>query len=967
MTKRMGIALILLAAQAQAAVPPAARWTLDVVDGNKVAEAGSRHHGQAHGVLKNAPGAEGQSLVFDGETALVTVPAAPGLSIGEGPFTLAAWVCPYALGNGQQMIAAKNHYTANRREWGLMIDRDDRIRFYAHVGGWKTLASKTQPKPGVWHHVAVTFEKGLGRLYVNGRLEGEATDMGETIAATDAPFSLGGVHNGGTPTQLLRGALDEVAVWRAALSAEEIAGLADKQHAPHKIPEVVKPIALWNGGELPKRADIPALQGVAFHVIKQQRPDTDGCHWTLGVGLAWHKDKLYASYGFNKGSENTPTEEAHVRVSGDGGKTWGAPVVMDHGEGNLGVSHGVFLSHKATLWAFMGAFHDKFERTHTRAYTLNETTGAWEPHGVVVEAGFWPMQEPQKMADGNWIMAGARVSHGLHVAGDLPAVAISRGDDFTKWDLVVIPAAPDLGKIWGESTVIVEGKRITNISRYGAKALALVSFSEDFGRTWTSTRPSNLPMATSKPYAGTLSTGQRYLVCTTTADTGGGRSPLTIAVSKPGEATFSRVFVIRRSVYPEGPGVSDPKADFSYPYAVEHEGKLYVGYTHKSHAANELAVIPLEALKEPEPAKLWSGGGEVPKTAEAPVLKGTGFHVIKPYEFKDDGYRFLHGVALAFHKGKLYASFGHNQGGENTDTEEARLRVSADGGKSWGPVVTMDAGKPGLGVSHGVFLSHGGRLWAFHGAYEGTMKNVHSRAYVLNEADGTWESKGVVIEGGFWPLQEPLKMADGNWIMSGARVGDGNPAAVAISRGEDFTRWDLVVIPKPAGLKMWGESTVFLDGKRVVNIARCDGKQPVALVAVSDDCGRTWSESRPSNLPMAASKPYAGTLSTGQHYLICSTTADGGNRRHPLTIALTRPGEATFSRVCVIRHALFPEGPGESHARASLAYPYAVEHEGKLYVGYSNSGGGVGRVGANRELWNNNSAEMAVIPLDALK
>ena len=104
-------------------------------------------------------------------------------------------------------------------------------------------------------------------------------------------------------------------------------------------------------------------------------------------------------------------------------------------------------------------------------------------------------------------------------------------------------------------------------------------------------------MATSKPYAGTLSTGQRFLVCTTTADTGGGRSPLTIAVSKPGEPVFSKVFVIRRSVFPEGPGVSDPRADFSYPYAVEHEGKLYVGYTHKSHAANELAVIPLATLR----------------------------------------------------------------------------------------------------------------------------------------------------------------------------------------------------------------------------------------------------------------------------------------------------------------------------------------------------------------------------------
>ena len=359
-----------------------------------------------------------------------------------------------------------------------------------------------------------------------------------------------------------------------------------------------EPVVLWDpAAPLPKRAEALVLEDVEFHVIKKQMPDTDGCKWTLGVGLAWHKDKLYASYGFNKGGENTATEEAHVRVSEDGGATWGTPVVIDAGAGNLGVSHGVFLSHGGTLWAFMGAFYDAFQKTHTQAYALDEATGAWEPRGVVVENGFWPMQEPLKMADGNWIMAGFRVASGYDVKGNLPAVAISRGDDFTSWDMVVIPAAPDLGDIWGESTVIVDGTQVMNISRYGAKPLALVSMSADAGRTWTPASPSNLPMATSKPYAGTLSTGQRFLACTTTANTGGGRSPLTIAVSKPGQSLFSRVYVVRHAVSDKTPGVSDPRADFSYPYAVEHEGKLYVGYTHKSHVANELAVIPITGLR----------------------------------------------------------------------------------------------------------------------------------------------------------------------------------------------------------------------------------------------------------------------------------------------------------------------------------------------------------------------------------
>lgn len=201
------------------------------------------------------------------------------------------------------------------------------------------------------------------------------------------------------------------------------------------------------------------------------------------------------------------------------------------------------------------------------------------------------------MGDGNWIMSGARVASGYpDLVGNPPAVAISHGDDLTKWDLVVIPMRPGVSGVWGESTVIVDGWRILNVSRWGGKAMALTAVSTDYGRTWTPSEPSNLPMATSKPYTGTLSTGQNYLVCTTTADSGSRRSPLTIAVSRSGEEAFSHVYVIRHAVFPEGPGPSHADATLCYPYAVEHDGKLYVGYAAKNYQTAELAIVPIKAL-----------------------------------------------------------------------------------------------------------------------------------------------------------------------------------------------------------------------------------------------------------------------------------------------------------------------------------------------------------------------------------
>jgi hypothetical protein len=903
------------------------------------------------------------------------------------------------------------------------------------------------------------------------------------------------------------------------------------------------PYPLWTGDEFPKAAEVPFAVDMAIFSIEPPIPATsNGRIWRKGVDVIWHKGVLHASFGYNEKfdtqGENSPGESCAWLTSGDGGKTWSNLRFITRGDETSGISHGVFLSHEGRLWSFNGSFSGKFGKVRTLAFLLDETSDTWEPKGEVVGAGFWALQKPMKLPDGNWLMSGARIGK-PHPA----AVAISHGDDLLKWDLVVIPEAP--GKMWGESSVIRDGDRLLNIARYGAEAVALAAVSTDGGRTWTPSSPSNLPMTTSRPYTGRLSSGQPYLVCTTTADSGTKRNPLTIAVGAPNTATFSRVFKV------------DDDGSMMYPGCDEHEGWLYIGYTRGF--SPQLAVVPVSSLaidaagvarREPKPPSereweldsplaaevtvhgeakradgaqrhclvlegqstielndsahlnfgtdgftvslwfnpydlaggqqmlvgknrysrnerqwsltiepdgklkahlqqggwstitcdqpleagrwhlatlvvtadkaslflngrlagdvklktaiasteapitlggiwdsnsvrqafygaldefsvqpralnaqeiassyrpvsstheipkfnaglpLWDDSQKLLKAAELPQVAGAEFHVIKKQWPDTDGCNWTLGVGLAWHKGKLYASYGYNKGKENTPTEEAHVRVSDDGGKTWGPTGVMDAGDGDLGVSHGVFLSHGARLWAFMGAFYASARpyyRVHTRAYRLNEGTGQWEAIGSVVEGGFWPMQEPLKMADGNWIMSGFRIGgqDGNLPAVAISSGDDFTKWNLIVIPAAPGLgKVWGESTVIVEGKRIINISRY-GAKSLALASFSEDFGRTWTPSSPSNLPMATSKPYAGTLSTGHRYLVCTTTADTGGKRSPLTIAMSKPGESVFSKVFVIRRSLFPGGPGVSSERADFSYPYAIEHEGKLYVGYT--------------------------------
>lgn len=548
---------------------PVARWTFDEPSGPA---------GTVKGTPETVPGVEGKAWRFDG--AVLSVPSSPALQFVDATFSLSAWVNPYELGSGQQMILCKNVYSANQREWGLMIDRDRRFHFYVSNKGWKAIGGQTEPTPGHWHHVAVTVDNGLARLYVNGKLEAQGM-LAPSISRTDAPVTIGGTINGSHLMQEFWGAIDEVAIYRGVLAPSAILAMADKTTTPHRI-ENARGEELWAGGPVPKVADLQTVAGVRVSLIKPSQAGVElPTGWKKGVHLAWHKNRLYASFGFNKlehiQGENTKGEEAIYLTSADGGETWSDVVAIASGEGELGVSHGVFLSHRGTLWSFNGAFIGNINAgtVHTRAYALNDTSGKWEPRGTVVEKGFWPLQEPIKMANGNWIMTGARVGD-----GNPAAVAISHGDDLTKWDLVVIPKAPR--KMWGESAVLLDGRRIVNIARYGAQAVALAAVSENFGRTWTPSRPSNLPMTTSRPFAGALSNGQRYLICTTTADSGTKRAPLTIAVSRPGEMKFCRILKIE-----DGVG--------TYPAAAEHEGMLYVGWTGGSMAPR-LACIPISSL-----------------------------------------------------------------------------------------------------------------------------------------------------------------------------------------------------------------------------------------------------------------------------------------------------------------------------------------------------------------------------------
>jgi hypothetical protein len=304
----------------------------------------------------------------------------------------------------------------------------------------------------------------------------------------------------------------------------------------------------------------------------------------------------------------------------------------------------------------------------------------------------------------------------------------------------------------------------------------------------------------------------------------------------------------------------------------------------------------------------------------------------------EDQYGFLHDTAIVSHTGVLFAAWYNCPEKEIAGESLIRGRRSVDGGLTWSEPEVIAADRDNRGVYYvpAVFLSHQGTLYAFVSNMAGHDLVTRCEVFVLDEGRGRWETGGFVA-GPFLPNCAPVPMADGNFVMAGrmARRPGEHPRipAVAISAGVGLTAtWTVIPVVSPGTCRYevdlpYPETTVIVNGTDATAIVRNDRGN--ALVFLSRDYCRTWSGPFQHNLPIGASKVYAGTLSTGQRYMISNTPTRG--YRDLLTIAVTKAGSEVFARAWKLRDghsAALGTGP-------EWSYPCAIEHEGMLYVAYT--------------------------------
>ncbi|MCA9230376.1 MAG: exo-alpha-sialidase [Planctomycetales bacterium] len=360
---------------------------------------------------------------------------------------------------------------------------------------------------------------------------------------------------------------------------------------------------------------------------------------------------------------------------------------------------------------------------------------------------------------------------------------------------------------------------------------------------------------------------------------------------------------------------------------------LWVGmpYGWACAQAPEAPNASSSAPQASQPYVLWTGLPISNDAEQIPFVEKMHHRTI--HQAAADGYRFLHGAAIVEHQGAFYASWANSPNDENGPHETLQCRRSLDNGKTWSDLQIIGPGFEGPERhSHGILLSHQGELWSIGarfgiGAPGRKFSGLCAEAFVLDEDDDQWRSRGIAMQN-CWPYDQPVRMEDGNWI-TGGQDKDGLPV-VAVSHGDDVSRWRTISIPYPQRLEpAFAETTVWADADQVLAVIRGGGG--VAWVSLSNDCGQTWSLATESNFPMPRAKAYLARLSNGQLYLLSNF-----KNRDTLVISAGRPGDRTLSRMWRIRHGKSPAPRFPGFAKSKQwSYPYGYEHDGKLYVVYS--------------------------------
>ncbi|NJP45390.1 LamG-like jellyroll fold domain-containing protein [Actinacidiphila epipremni] len=188
----------------------------------------------------------GGGALLLGGTGGALVPRSASLTAGGGDLTVTAWF-RYRAGTADQVLLWADGYgTYARQFWVRAQPSADRLYAVAQTdtGQVRLAATDTSAATafgdGAWHELALVRGAGSLQLAVDGQVLASAPLAAGSLTRTDT-YAADGLHLGAAPdgTGALTGAMDDVRVFPAALTAGQLAALHTTGAAPGALPPVL--------------------------------------------------------------------------------------------------------------------------------------------------------------------------------------------------------------------------------------------------------------------------------------------------------------------------------------------------------------------------------------------------------------------------------------------------------------------------------------------------------------------------------------------------------------------------------------------------------------------------------------------------------------------------------------------------------------------------------------------------------
>jgi len=211
--------LIVLAEHLFEDVRLVAHWKLDETEGDVASDSADSHNAALSGdpIWQPADGKIDGALVFDGVDDYISTPFV--LNTADSACSAFVWVKGATLG---QVIISQTDGTGFGGTW-LGLDPSDGKLFTTLM--FVELKSESVIPDDEWHHLGLVWDGSLRYLYLDGVEIAKDTSALSYALSCDGGLNIG-VDKDLSTSSLFSGLIDDVRIYDAALSAEEIATMA---------------------------------------------------------------------------------------------------------------------------------------------------------------------------------------------------------------------------------------------------------------------------------------------------------------------------------------------------------------------------------------------------------------------------------------------------------------------------------------------------------------------------------------------------------------------------------------------------------------------------------------------------------------------------------------------------------------------------------------------------------------------